>query len=145
MITNQVNVQIKNRVVRTKFIILPESKGNRTLLGLDFLQDAGVVLDLKSRKWYFSDNPHKSFPFENDVHVPPTPHMEYVSEVKTQFLRENERSTLTNQQKNTLNVVLNENEVFRLGGEPTPYVEHHIDDIVHDLTSVIEPITLFQR
>ncbi|GBM78540.1 hypothetical protein AVEN_244621-1 [Araneus ventricosus] len=105
MITNQVNVQIKNRVVRTKFIILPESKGNRTLLGLDFLQDAGVVLDLKSRKWYFSDNPHKSFPFENDVHVPPTPHMEYVSETR---------------------------------GEPTPYVEYHIDDIVNDLTSVIE-------
>ncbi|GBN97756.1 hypothetical protein AVEN_146913-1 [Araneus ventricosus] len=91
-----------------------------------------------SRKWHFSDNPHKSFPFENDAHVPPTSRLEYVSEVKTQFLRENEGSTLTSQQKNTLNVILNGNEVFRLHGEPTPYVEHHIADIVNDLTSVIE-------
>ncbi|GBN52331.1 Retrovirus-related Pol polyprotein from transposon 17.6 [Araneus ventricosus] len=85
------------------------------------------VLTTQSRKWYFSDNPHKSFPFENDVHVPPTPHMEYVSEVKTQFLCENEGNILTNQQRSTLNALLNENEVSRPEGEPTPYAEHHID------------------
>ncbi|GBN02115.1 Transposon Ty3-I Gag-Pol polyprotein [Araneus ventricosus] len=86
VLTTQVNVQIKNRVVRTKFIILPDSKDNRTLLGLDFLQDAGVGIALKSLKWYFSDNPHKSFPFENDVHIPPIHHME-VSSARKDILK----------------------------------------------------------
>ncbi|GBO26915.1 hypothetical protein AVEN_32168-1 [Araneus ventricosus] len=36
VLTTQLIVKIKNRVVRTQFITLPESKGNRILLSLDF-------------------------------------------------------------------------------------------------------------
>ncbi|GFV65870.1 retrovirus-related Pol polyprotein from transposon 17.6 [Trichonephila clavipes] len=56
-LTTQVMVEIEGRSVLTKFIILPKAKGNRTLLGTDFLSSAGLVLDVKNTCWYFWDNP----------------------------------------------------------------------------------------
>ncbi|GFY51189.1 uncharacterized protein TNIN_421411 [Trichonephila inaurata madagascariensis] len=48
VLTTQVMVEIEGRSVLTKFIILPKAKGNRTLLGTDFLGSAGLVLDVKN-------------------------------------------------------------------------------------------------
>ncbi|GFT44578.1 retrovirus-related Pol polyprotein from transposon 17.6 [Nephila pilipes] len=58
--TIQVMIEIGGRSVQTKFIIFPKAKGNRTLLGTDFLSSAGLILDVKNACWYFWDNPtHK--------------------------------------------------------------------------------------
>ncbi|GFU15305.1 hypothetical protein TNCV_954551 [Trichonephila clavipes] len=46
--TTQVMVGIEGRSDMTKFIIHPKAKGNRTLLGTDFLSSAGLVLDEKN-------------------------------------------------------------------------------------------------
>ncbi|GFU16853.1 SCAN box domain-containing protein [Trichonephila clavipes] len=62
-LTNQVMVEIEGRSVLTEFIILPKAKGNRTLLGTDFLSSAGLVLDVKNTCWYFWDNPTHKYPF----------------------------------------------------------------------------------
>ncbi|GFW68618.1 retrovirus-related Pol polyprotein from transposon 297 [Trichonephila clavipes] len=40
-----VDLYIEDKVIPTEFLVLPEAKGNRTLLGLDFLNAAGIVLD----------------------------------------------------------------------------------------------------
>ncbi|GFR34010.1 retrovirus-related Pol polyprotein from transposon opus [Trichonephila clavata] len=45
--TTSVVIRLEERVIRTQLIILPYAKGNRTLLGMDFLQKAGIVLNLK--------------------------------------------------------------------------------------------------
>ncbi|GFR22768.1 transposon Ty3-G Gag-Pol polyprotein [Trichonephila clavata] len=42
--TTSVVIRLEERVIRTQLIILPYAKGNRTLLGMDFLQKAGIVL-----------------------------------------------------------------------------------------------------
>ncbi|GFV66903.1 uncharacterized protein TNCV_1610951, partial [Trichonephila clavipes] len=47
-LTTQVMVEIGGRSVSTKFIILPKAKGNRTLLGTNFLSSAGLDLDVKN-------------------------------------------------------------------------------------------------
>ncbi|GFR19066.1 hypothetical protein TNCT_271371 [Trichonephila clavata] len=47
--TTSVVIRLEERVIRTQLIILPYAKGNRTLLGMDFLQKAGIVLNLKHR------------------------------------------------------------------------------------------------
>ncbi|GFU98656.1 hypothetical protein TNCV_3654871 [Trichonephila clavipes] len=60
-LTTQVMVEIEGRSFLTKFIIL--AKGNRTLLGTDFLSFAGLVLDVKNTCWYFWDNPTHKYPF----------------------------------------------------------------------------------
>ncbi|GFW61731.1 retrovirus-related Pol polyprotein from transposon 412 [Trichonephila clavipes] len=64
-------VVIEGRSVLTKFIILPKAKGNRTLLGTDFLSSAGLVLDVKNTCWYFWDNPTHKYPFGEELDTPP--------------------------------------------------------------------------
>ncbi|GFS87710.1 uncharacterized protein NPIL_689531, partial [Nephila pilipes] len=58
-----VNLYIEGKVIPTEFLVLPEAKGNKTLLGRDFLNAAGIVLDVQGGKWYFSENPRKQFEF----------------------------------------------------------------------------------
>ncbi|GFV29313.1 transposon Tf2-8 polyprotein [Trichonephila clavipes] len=69
-LTIQVMVEIEGRSVLTKFIILPKAKGNRTLLGTDFLSSAGLVLDVKNTCWYFWDNPTHKYPFGEELDTP---------------------------------------------------------------------------
>ncbi|GFT75230.1 hypothetical protein NPIL_58741 [Nephila pilipes] len=58
-----VNLYIEGKVIPTEFLELPEAKGNKTLLGRDFLNAAGIVLDVQGGKWYFSENPRKQYEF----------------------------------------------------------------------------------
>ncbi|GFV72540.1 retrovirus-related Pol polyprotein from transposon 17.6 [Trichonephila clavipes] len=54
-----VDLYIEGKVISTEFLVLPDAKGNKTLLGLDFLNAAGIVLDVQGGKWHFSGNPRK--------------------------------------------------------------------------------------
>ncbi|GFR18261.1 uncharacterized protein TNCT_577631 [Trichonephila clavata] len=58
-----VDLYIEGKVIPTEFLVLPEAKGNKTLLGLDFLNAAGIVLDVQGGKWHFSENPRKQYIF----------------------------------------------------------------------------------
>ncbi|GFX24081.1 hypothetical protein TNCV_2435741 [Trichonephila clavipes] len=69
-LTTQVMVEIEWRSVLTKFIILPKAKGNRTLLGTDFLSSASLILDVKNTCWYFWDNPTHKYPFGEELDTP---------------------------------------------------------------------------
>lgn len=54
-------VTINNRKVLTTFLVLPESRRNRTLLGVGFLQDAHIVLNLPQCTWHFVEEPSEEF------------------------------------------------------------------------------------
>ncbi|GFR02645.1 uncharacterized protein TNCT_246341 [Trichonephila clavata] len=56
-----VDLYIEGKVIPTEFIVLPEAKLNKTLLGLDFLNAAEIVLDVQGGKWHFSENPRKQY------------------------------------------------------------------------------------
>ncbi|GFW18601.1 hypothetical protein TNCV_1222621 [Trichonephila clavipes] len=99
-VTTQVMVEFEGRSVLTKFIILPKAKGNRTLLGTDFLSSAGLVLDVKNTCWYFWDNPTHKYPFGEELDISSI--VEKMSS-NTGQLREGE------------------------GGEATNILEHHIN------------------
>ncbi|GFT76036.1 transposon Tf2-6 polyprotein [Nephila pilipes] len=66
----QVMVEIEGRSVLTKFIILPKAKGNRTLLGTDFLSSIGLGLDMKNACWYFWDTPTHNNSFGEELDTP---------------------------------------------------------------------------
>ena len=55
------DIIIGGRFKRIRMICLPNAKGNRTLIGIDFLEQAGIVLDLAQRIWHFKDNPNSNF------------------------------------------------------------------------------------
>ncbi|GFS40157.1 uncharacterized protein NPIL_350521 [Nephila pilipes] len=69
-LTIQVMIEIEERSVLTRLIILPKVKENRTLLGTDFLSSFGLVLDVKSACWYFWDNPNHKYPFGEELYTP---------------------------------------------------------------------------
>ncbi|GFV96293.1 retrovirus-related Pol polyprotein from transposon 297 [Trichonephila clavipes] len=52
-----VDLYIEGKVIATEFLVLPDAEGNKTLSGLDFLNAAGIVLDVQGGKWHFSGNP----------------------------------------------------------------------------------------
>ncbi|GFQ94578.1 retrovirus-related Pol polyprotein from transposon 297, partial [Trichonephila clavata] len=58
-----VDLYIEDKVIPTEFLVLPETKVNKTLLGLDFLNAAGIVLDVQGGKWHFSENRRKLYKF----------------------------------------------------------------------------------
>ncbi|GBM18872.1 Transposon Ty3-I Gag-Pol polyprotein [Araneus ventricosus] len=57
------DLKVEGKVVPTELIVLPETKGNRTLLGTNFFQSAGIVLDVFNGKWHFCENPQIQYPF----------------------------------------------------------------------------------
>jgi hypothetical protein len=62
VLVERVNVGL----VATTFIVLPEA--TNTLLEIDFLQDAGICLNINSRTWNFHGKPHAQhmLTFENE-------------------------------------------------------------------------------
>ncbi|GFX38362.1 uncharacterized protein TNCV_2343381 [Trichonephila clavipes] len=70
----------------------PQEKGNRKLLGTDFLSSAGLVLDMKDTCWYFWDNPTHKYPFGEELDTPSI--VEKMSSNTCQ-LREGEGESLT--------------------------------------------------
>ncbi|GFV86653.1 retrovirus-related Pol polyprotein from transposon 17.6 [Trichonephila clavipes] len=114
-----VNLYIEGKVIPTEFLVLPDAKGNKTLLGLDFLNAAGIVLDVQGGKWHFSENPRKQYKF-----------FEKTEDITLSAfeLREDEGKNLSPEQARKINILLDRNEAcFQPGGEPTPYIEHRID------------------
>ncbi|GFW53430.1 retrovirus-related Pol polyprotein from transposon 17.6 [Trichonephila clavipes] len=124
-------VEIGGESVLTKFIILQKAKGNRTLLGTDFLSSAGLILDVKNTCWYFWDSPTHKYPFGEELD---TPSISEKMPSNTCQLREGEGESLTSvcvcvcAQKEKLNLLLESfQNVFELGGEATTILEHHIN------------------
>ncbi|GFW47769.1 uncharacterized protein TNCV_2829571 [Trichonephila clavipes] len=68
ILTTSVDMSIQGKVIPTELLILKNARGNRTLLGIDFLTAAGIVLDLQRKQWYFTETSHKKYNF---VKVPP--------------------------------------------------------------------------
>ncbi|XP_045488701.1 uncharacterized protein LOC123690076 [Pieris rapae] len=58
-----IEMNIGNRCLPITLSAMPEGKNTRTLLGIDFLESAGIVLNLPQRSWYFIDAPETIFPF----------------------------------------------------------------------------------
>lgn len=59
-----VDIIIGNRFKKICFICLPNAIGNRTLLGIDFLKECGIVMDLAQQTWHFKDEPNVNHAFK---------------------------------------------------------------------------------
>ncbi|GFT82244.1 retrovirus-related Pol polyprotein from transposon opus [Nephila pilipes] len=107
-------LEIEGRSVLSRFIVLPKAKGNRTLLGTDFLSSSGLILDVKNACWYFWDNPTHKYPLGEELD---TPSIAEKMSSNTCQLREGESESLTSFQKEKLNLLLESfQNVFERGG-----------------------------
>lgn len=61
ILTTTASVTLEGRVIPTRFIVLPESRDNRTLLGVGFIQNSKMVLNLAQLTWEFLDDPYTTY------------------------------------------------------------------------------------
>ncbi|KAF9822655.1 hypothetical protein SFRURICE_012434 [Spodoptera frugiperda] len=62
LLSAETDVVVVGRRVRCQFLVLP-GRNVRTLLGIDFLTRAGMVIDVAGRTWSFSNNPKRRYGF----------------------------------------------------------------------------------
>ncbi|CAK9799791.1 Activity-regulated cytoskeleton associated protein 1 [Anthophora quadrimaculata] len=62
-------VELKNRRFTSPFIVLPEAERNRTLLGIDFLEIAEIVINAPQRSWNYVDKPKEHHFLEEEPAV----------------------------------------------------------------------------
>lgn len=133
----RVPIKIAGREIDTEFIILPNLQNNRTLLGVDFLRKAGIVIDLANDSWHFSDTAHVKYRFVKEEDVNFVNIFEEKLPTCDIKLRADEKTQLSSEQSNTLNELLSSHSsIFNSGGEPTEFAEHAIDAGYHSLISV---------
>ncbi|GFW54662.1 retrovirus-related Pol polyprotein from transposon 412 [Trichonephila clavipes] len=131
ILTTSVDISIQGKVIPTELLILKNARGNRTLLGIDFLTAAGIVLDLQRKQWYFTETSHRKYNF---VKAPPNINALLTVDPKPHLcqLRKNEGTHLLLPQREEINSLLEKyEECFQLGGEPTPFIEHRINTRNH--------------
>lgn len=124
VLITEVDIYVMNRTVRTTFIVMPHAQNNFTLFRMNFIENAKIVLNCPQRVWYFADDciPHE-LKFEDSRKTPAHLQINYAD-----ILREDEARGLNLEQREKLDELLTNNEdIFALGGEPTPYAEHAID------------------
>ncbi|GFY35860.1 retrovirus-related Pol polyprotein from transposon 17.6 [Trichonephila clavipes] len=131
ILTTSVDIRIQGKVIPTELLILKNARGNRTLLGIDFLTAAGIVLDLQRKQWYFTETFHRKYNF---VKAPPNINALLTVDPEPHLcqLRKNEGTHLSLPQREELNSLLEKyEECFQPGGEPTPFIEHRINTRNH--------------
>ncbi|GFS66858.1 retrovirus-related Pol polyprotein from transposon 17.6 [Trichonephila clavipes] len=131
ILTTSVDISIQGKVIPTELLILKNARGNRTLLGIDFLTAAGIVLDLQRKQWYFTETSHRKYTF---VKAPPNINALLTVDPEPHLcqLRKNEGTHLSLPQREEINSLLEKyEECFQPGGEPTPFMEHRINTRNH--------------
>lgn len=58
-----VDIIVGHRLRKIRFAAFPESRTNKTLIGIDFLEENGIVMNLAQRCWYYIDEPERTFDF----------------------------------------------------------------------------------
>ncbi|GFW06160.1 hypothetical protein TNCV_36361 [Trichonephila clavipes] len=131
ILKTSVYISIQGKVIPTELLTLKNARGNRTLLGIDFLTAAGIVLDLQRKQWYFTETSHRKYNF---VKAPPNINALLTVDPKPHLcqLRKNEGTHLSLPQREEINSLLEKyEECFQPGGEPTPFIEHRINTRNH--------------
>jgi len=98
VLITEVDIYVTNRTIKTTFIVMPHAQNNFTLFGMDFIENAKIVLNCLQRVWYFADDciPHE-LKFEDSRETPATLQINYAD-----TLREDETRNLNREQREKL-------------------------------------------
>ncbi|XP_068913110.1 uncharacterized protein [Tenebrio molitor] len=60
--TIRTNIALHGRVIAATFVTLSENAATKTLLGADFIEGAGLILDLGAKRFHFRDDADVTYP-----------------------------------------------------------------------------------
>ncbi|XP_034840378.1 uncharacterized protein [Maniola hyperantus] len=133
--TGDTELELGGRDLPITFMVLPDAADARTLLGLDFITQAGIIVDAPQQVWYFSDSPSTKYDFvtyhlpsKNDDHSPSqNDELLALNNDQSVYLRDEEGTKLTSDQRSQLDQLLSKYaDVFAADGPPTEYAMHCI-------------------
>lgn len=70
VLTTRVNIELGDQIKSIQFTVLPQATNNRTLLGNDFLETVGIILNLAQKVWSYIQFPRKVFHYETTDAMP---------------------------------------------------------------------------
>lgn len=142
----QVVISIEQMQVPINLISVTEHENSRTLLGVDFIKAAGIVLDVSENQWYFKVAAAKKYSFANEADLNARFNTAVSSvQFKALQVREDEGRSLTQDQKNSFNELLIKNQdIFETSREPTPYAEHAIK-LLDDTPISVPPYRMSEK
>lgn len=118
-----VDVYKSRLTVPVTFVILPYATNNETLLGIDFITQAGLVLNFSAMTWHLPDTPQIVHQLKCEK-----ARARCIECCSTEFLRDDEGTMLATDERVSLaNLLMCYDDVFSEKGECTPYAEHHLD------------------
>lgn len=92
-------------------------------MGIDFIQDAGIIIDNADQRWWLKEFPEDVQPLSFE-----TISGESLADIMSIELREDEGTLLsTIDRERVTSFLVNNLDIFQPGGEPTDYIEHHIE------------------
>ncbi|CAH2093702.1 unnamed protein product [Euphydryas editha] len=122
VLLTSVNVELCSLIVPIEFIIFPDALYNETLLGIDFITKAQLVVDFSNMTWFTAKSPQDIHPLSCEIPRKP------ISCASINLLRDDEGRYLSESERMRLADVLCEYaDIFEEVGEPTPFAEHRID------------------
>ncbi|GFT39513.1 transposon Tf2-6 polyprotein [Nephila pilipes] len=65
--TTCVKIRFGGRTLPLNLVVIPGAKNNNTLLGKDFLESSGIVLNVKRKTWFFDDQPKRQYHFVEQI------------------------------------------------------------------------------
>lgn len=108
--------------VPNTFVIFPNANVTETLLGIDFISKAKLILNFSEMNWATADEPRVIRPLRCENSRP------VIHCAAVDVLREDEGTMLSPEQKQVLsNTLLLFDDIFQEGGGLTPFAEHRID------------------
>ncbi|CAB3232672.1 unnamed protein product [Arctia plantaginis] len=117
-----VNVQLASLSIPMELITLPEAVTNDTLLGIDFITKAKMVIDFSNWTWRTMDQPRTLYTLSWESERAP------IQCASVNVLRTDEGAMLSGSESSTLENLLGEySDTFDIVGEPTPFAENHMD------------------
>ncbi|KAK4873427.1 hypothetical protein RN001_015456 [Aquatica leii] len=119
VLTTTVPIQIAHKTITVEMIVLPNAKSDRTLLGIDFLSKAQVLLNTAEQAWCFVENFEMPFPYAIETRIDSSPVESSTSVYNVSFtsLTEDEENMLTPDQRRSFNSFLTKHEATFCPGE----------------------------
>ncbi|XP_068627490.1 uncharacterized protein [Battus philenor] len=119
-------VMLAGASIPITFVIFPDAVNNETLLGIDFIRKAGLVIDIFNETWFTADQPQVIHPLRCEKS------RNFIGCASADMLRSDEGMMRSPPERASLAQTLQEYEdIFREGGGPTSFAEHRIDTGTH--------------
>ncbi|XP_073962869.1 uncharacterized protein [Choristoneura fumiferana] len=126
ILTAQVSVTIGDREALVDFLVFPDSQC-RTLLGRDFILNAGIIVNIPQCCFSFQNAPNQMFTFVESFQLTPYYSDLMQTDTNSLVLRGDEGHTLSSVERSELNrLICNSEERFATEGPATDFATHHI-------------------